>query len=94
MKFNAHSETKEWEGRRKGLHMLRERQEGLSEQMALKGGLKEERKGDWWMRIGKQFKFEVESAAADMNVTLMEKIWEKNRYKVIDLFSSKHSVCR
>ncbi|KAF4800989.1 hypothetical protein TURU_038810 [Turdus rufiventris] len=34
------------------------------------------------MRIGKQFKFEVESAAADMNVTLMEKIWEKNRYKI------------
>lgn len=94
MKFNAQSETKEWEERRKGLHMLRERQEGLSEQMGLKGGLKEERKGDWRMRIGKQFRFEVESAFADMNVTLMERIWEKNRYKVIDLFSSKHSVCR
>lgn len=94
MKFNAHSETKEWEGRRKGLHILRERQEGLSEQMGLKGGLKEERKGDWRMRIGKQFRFEVESAVADMNVTLMERIWKKNRYKVIDLFSSKHSVCR
>lgn len=60
--------------------------------MGLKGGLKEERKGDWWMRIGKQFRFELESAVADMNVTLMERIWEKKRYKVIDLFSSKHSV--
>lgn len=94
MKFNAHSETKEWKGRRKGLHMLRERQEGLSEKMGLKGGLKEERKGDWRMRTGKQFRFEVESAVADMNVTLMERIWEKKGYKVIDLFSSKHSVCR
>lgn len=52
---------------------MRERQEGLSEQMGLKGGLKEEGKGNWQMRIGKQFRFEVESAFADMNVTLMGK---------------------
>lgn len=47
MKFNAHTETKEWEGRWEGLQMLRERQEGLSEQTGLKEGLKEERKDDW-----------------------------------------------
>lgn len=94
MKFNVHSETKEWQGKRKGLQMLRERQEGISEQLGLKEGLKEERKGDWRMRLGKEFRFEVESAFADMNVTLMERIWEKNSYKLIDLFSSKHSVCR
>lgn len=94
MKFNAHSETKEWEGRRKGLQMLRERQEELSEQMGLKERLKEERKGDWRIRIGRQFRSDVESAFADMNVTLMERIWEKNSYKLIDLFSSKHSACR
>lgn len=46
--------------------MSRERQEGLSEQMELKEELKEERKDDWWMRVGKQFRFEVESAFADI----------------------------
>lgn len=94
MKFNAHSETKEWEGSRKGLQMLRERREGLSEQMGLKEGLKEERMDDWQMGIGRQFRSDVESAFTDTNVTLMERIWEKNSYKLIDLFSSKHFVCR
>lgn len=46
----------------------------VSEQMGLKEGLKKEWKCDWWMRIGKQFRLEVESTFADMNVTLMDRI--------------------